>query len=258
MAGNVPALNIARWDGAGWSALADGLDWAEGYYVPRVASLLKVEDETGSRLFASGCFTGLLYSAAWRCIAEWDGSTWSGFGFFTAYQEPTHIHVSELCLFDDGTGEHIYATGEFWRVYSLRRPRSRGMLEVNSITKWDGQDFHALGAGLTNPGDPPFGKTLATFDDGSGEALYVGGLFTTAGGLTVNGIARWNCRYLGDMNCDGIVNAYDIDPFLLALDDPDAYQSTYVNCNIALADVNGDGVINAYDIDPFIDQIANF
>jgi RHS repeat-associated protein len=35
-------------------------------------------------------------------------------------------------------------------------------------------------------------KALAVFDDGSGPALYVGGAFTTVGGLTVNGVARWN------------------------------------------------------------------
>jgi RHS repeat-associated protein len=35
-------------------------------------------------------------------------------------------------------------------------------------------------------------KALTVYDDGSGPALYVGGAFTTVGGLTVNGIAKWN------------------------------------------------------------------
>ncbi len=35
-------------------------------------------------------------------------------------------------------------------------------------------------------------KAMTVFDDGSGPALYVGGAFTTVGGLTVNGVARWN------------------------------------------------------------------
>ena len=30
------------------------------------------------------------------------------------------------------------------------------------------------------------------FDDGSGPALYAGGVFTTAGGVTVNRIAQWD------------------------------------------------------------------
>jgi hypothetical protein len=34
-------------------------------------------------------------------------------------------------------------------------------------------------------------RALAVFDDGSGADLYVGGTFTTAGGKSVNHIARW-------------------------------------------------------------------
>ncbi len=33
---------------------------------------------------------------------------------------------------------------------------------------------------------------MAVFDDGSGPALYVGGSFNTAGGASVNNIARWD------------------------------------------------------------------
>ncbi len=60
----------------------------------------------------------------------------------------------------------------------------------------------------------------------------------------------------GDLNCDGAVNAFDIDPFVLALTAPDAYAATYPDCNILNADVNGDGVVNAFDIDPFVDLLT--
>jgi hypothetical protein len=56
----------------------------------------------------------------------------------------------------------------------------------------------------------------------------------------------------GDLNCDGLVNAFDIDPFILALTDPVAYAAAYPNCNILNADCNGDSAVNAFDIDPFI------
>src|SRR5262245_23643042 len=41
---------------------------------------------------------------------------------------------------------------------------------------------------------PGVGPVLAVtvFDDGSGPALYVGGYFTTAGGLSANSIAKWD------------------------------------------------------------------
>jgi len=56
----------------------------------------------------------------------------------------------------------------------------------------------------------------------------------------------------GDMNCDGIVNAFDIDPFVLAITDADAYAAVHPDCNIYAGDVNEDGSINAFDIDPFV------
>jgi serine protease AprX len=57
---------------------------------------------------------------------------------------------------------------------------------------------------------------------------------------------------VGDLNCDGSVNGYDIDPFVLALTDPAAYAQTYADCDYMLADCNGDGSVNGYDIDPFV------
>ena len=61
---------------------------------------------------------------------------------------------------------------------------------------------------------------------------------------------------LGDLNCDGVLNAFDIDPFVLALTDPDGYAAAFPYCDRNLADVNGDGVINAFDIDPFVELLT--
>ncbi len=56
----------------------------------------------------------------------------------------------------------------------------------------------------------------------------------------------------GDMNCDGVVNFADIDPFVLALSSPAGYQAAFPTCNIMNGDCNGDGVVNFADIDPFV------
>ncbi len=56
----------------------------------------------------------------------------------------------------------------------------------------------------------------------------------------------------GDLNCDGSINAFDIDPFVLALTDPGGYAAQFPTCDIMLADINGDGAVNAFDIDPFV------
>lgn len=82
------------------------------------------------------------------------------------------------------------------------------------------------------------------------------------GELDIDGDPRiWNARIdmgadefrpLGDLNCDGAIDALDIEPFLLALFDPDAYESRYPDCEITLADLNRDHAVDAFDIEPFL------
>jgi len=60
----------------------------------------------------------------------------------------------------------------------------------------------------------------------------------------------------GDLNCDGFVNAFDIDPFVLALTDPVGYQNAHPACNLLLGDINADGQVNAFDIDPFVELLT--
>jgi hypothetical protein len=59
-------------------------------------------------------------------------------------------------------------------------------------------------------------------------------------------------RRLGDGNCDGRLDAFDIDPFILAAIDPDGYAATYPDCIMNATDINGDGQVDAFDIDPFV------
>jgi hypothetical protein len=60
----------------------------------------------------------------------------------------------------------------------------------------------------------------------------------------------------GDMNCDGEINVFDIDPFVLALTDAAAYGAQYPNCIISNGDINGDGLVNAFDIAPFVELLT--
>jgi hypothetical protein len=60
----------------------------------------------------------------------------------------------------------------------------------------------------------------------------------------------------GDLNCDDAINAFDIDPFVLALTSPTEYAAAFPACNINNADINGDGEINVFDVDPFVDLLV--
>jgi hypothetical protein len=56
----------------------------------------------------------------------------------------------------------------------------------------------------------------------------------------------------GDLNCDGAVDGFDIDAFVLALADAAGYAAAHPGCDRALADINGDGAVDGFDIDPFV------
>ena len=61
----------------------------------------------------------------------------------------------------------------------------------------------------------------------------------------------------GDLNCDGVLNAFDIDPFALALSSEQGYAEAFPACNRGVADCNLDGALNAFDIDPFVELLAS-
>lgn len=61
----------------------------------------------------------------------------------------------------------------------------------------------------------------------------------------------------GDANCDGLVNNFDIDAFVLALSNVDQYAADYAACNwLCNLDINRDGLVNNFDIDPLVMLLA--
>jgi len=60
----------------------------------------------------------------------------------------------------------------------------------------------------------------------------------------------------GDMNCDGLLDFGDINPFVLALSNPAAYATAFPNCDLMLGDINGDGVFDFKDINPFVVSVG--
>jgi RHS repeat-associated protein len=58
-------------------------------------------------------------------------------------------------------------------------------------------------------------------------------------------------------NCDGLVNSFDVDPFIMALTNPSGYAATYPDCMIELGDLNGDGLVNTGDLNLFTDVLGD-
>lgn len=62
----------------------------------------------------------------------------------------------------------------------------------------------------------------------------------------------------GDMNNDGSVNGFDVDPFVLALAGAAGYAAAYpglAGSMVFHGDLNCDGNLNGFDVDPFTDRV---
>lgn len=123
--GGVVASNVAKWNGAAWSALGAGLD--------RPVSILKVGPD--GKVYAGGDFTKS-GSVTVNRIAVWDGQAWSplGEGFADG-------RVASIAFGPDGK---LYAGGTF---------KKSGAANLRSIAVWDGDTntWSAVGGGVEGP-----------------------------------------------------------------------------------------------------------
>ena len=113
-------------------------------------------------------------------------------------------------------------------------------------------DVTSLVDDLVAAGESYVGLTVRAEEFG-GMAIAEGGVFPR---LTIQTVLGAEFQ-LGDLNCDGSVDFFDIDAFVLAVTDPAAYAAAYPDCDIMLADINGDGSVNFFDIDGFVALIVS-
>jgi hypothetical protein len=207
-AGGVAANRIARWDGSNWSALGDGLN--NGVYA-------LAADATG--LYAGGMFTASGAVTINR-IARWDGATWTALG----------AGVNNIVTAMVVQGSNVYATGGFttaggsaanriarwdgnaWFVlgtglnsgggrslafrgtdlYVGGTFTSAGGVSAPQLARWDGTTWSAVGGSMYGAGVPSV-DALALLPDGlGGGSVFAGGVFRSAGSMTVMNIARWD------------------------------------------------------------------
>lgn len=165
-AGGVAANRVARWDGTSWFPVGEGINR------PVVGIGLSLAFGPTGALFAGGRFSmagGIVASN----IARWDGTAWYPLIFGNGINGNI---VRALARGSDGS---LYVGGQF---------STAGSVPANHIARWDGTSWQALGSGLGISSNPVV-YALTMGPDGS---LYVGGSFPTAGGVTVNNVARWD------------------------------------------------------------------
>jgi hypothetical protein len=154
--------HVSKWNGSSWSAMDNGMD----SYVRTLAF-------HNNELYAGGDFiyAGSASTVVWM-VTKWNGSSWVAVG-----NGVRGVSVYALTVYQN----ELYAGGFFDTVYNAG----------NGIVKWNGSSWVALGPGVNKgvSGVPGYRvKAMRVF----GNKLYVGGTFTTAGGVTVNNIAKWD------------------------------------------------------------------
>ncbi len=162
--------------GSGFAS-AQSCDWAPGFFSPDVhegdvEAVVSWDDGNGAAVYVSGGFD-VIGGVVANNIARWDGSEWhaltgsSGSG--------TDGFVRAMTVY----GGDLIVAGSFDEA---------GGLVANNIARWDGSEWHAL-IGSSGTGVQTTANAVIPHVDGS---LYVGGYFDSAGGVTVNYIARWD------------------------------------------------------------------
>lgn len=159
-------LRAATYSDDNWTAMA-------GYAGANGPVHAAVVDDAGD-LYIAGEFDAV-GNVPVNNIAKWNGTNWSALGSGLQFNTGYAV-VYALAL----AGDDLYAAGRFTMA---------GGVAVNSIAKWNGTNWSALGSGLAGGfANPPFVYALTL----SGSDLYAGGTFTAAGGNAANYIAKWN------------------------------------------------------------------
>ncbi|MCP4545858.1 MAG: hypothetical protein GY835_05250 [bacterium] len=151
----------------------------------RVMVLATYDDGTGPDLFAGGEFVHVGSLTAHN-IVRWTGVKWQA--LVGDIGEGVDGTVLALGVFDDGSGPALFVGGRFETACGVT---------VNNIAKWDGSSWSdlsdATGTGVSaDDSDIPYVWALASYDDGTGEKLYVAGTFAHAGGEAAVNIASWD------------------------------------------------------------------
>jgi hypothetical protein len=220
--------NLAKWDGVNWSVAQTGAAPNGSIYDLEVANLNEAE---GPRLYAGGTFnsgnSGVLKlnpsSGVWQVaggvnaggvvldlqqytengtpylyaggsfsaisfqsganLARYNGTSWNSGGSGTNQFGVVHI----LHVHDDGSGPSLYVGGVFTVI---------GGTPASKIAKRTPTGWQSLAGGVGGPQPCPSCQlicwAMATFDDGTGPALYVAGNFSQIGGESINRLAKWD------------------------------------------------------------------
>jgi trimeric autotransporter adhesin len=205
-AGDVNAINIAKWNGSEWSPVGNmeggsvrelvvfkqrlyaggffnavnGLNTGhlasyDGNNWHSPGSLNELELKTTGVVRHMAVYKEVLYisgnfevdNVEFSELITWDGNQFNDFGTAFSLSENT---ISELTVI----GDNLYIGGSFMDVVGS---------EANNILQWDGESWGIMSEGIS-------GTVLSI--ELYGEEIYIGGDFRSAGGNAAENISIWN------------------------------------------------------------------
>ncbi|MDO8683472.1 MAG: phage tail family protein, partial [Armatimonadota bacterium] len=176
---------ISKWDGSTYSSL--GIGMSGGVYALAVDPGIMVNNQFVNKVVAGGIFTAAGGVANTDKIALWNGSAWTSIS-----SGITGTAVFSLAY---GSDYALYAGGLFTVI---------GGTTASNIAKYVSATWYPLGSGV---GSYVYRMMVA------GGLLYVGGAFTSAGGLTLGDrVVTWNGTMWGllDVDLPGSPSVYAI------------------------------------------------
>lgn len=155
---------IAKWDGQNWHSIGPGFDGP-------VYGLAFFQGE----LYAGGSFHQSGDSSLGN-LAKWDGTNWVPVGIKTAYSSSQlHPYVHTLKVISN----QLFALGGFDVCTS-----DNGIpIACESILAFNGDSWDTMEGGVEGEAE-----AIIQMENGS---ILIGGNFTEAGGITVDGMAVW-------------------------------------------------------------------
>ena len=178
--GTTVASRIARWDRTNWYALGEGVS---GSYNGNSIAVRAIKARN-NEIYVGGDFANAS-GVTVNNVALWNGDTWSPLGF--------GVDAGVFAI--DTSDTKVYVGGGFTNAYDFP---GLGAI-VNRIATWDPVNgWFPLGDGV--------GGTVNAIAV-QGNLVYVGGSFTTAGGIPANRIAMWtggNWSPLGTGSANGV------------------------------------------------------
>ncbi len=157
------AVGLARWSGSAWERVGNGISGGGG------GAVIAVADGPMRGLYARGTVAPAVQTGV--DIGRWDGEAWSRVG------NSLPGNVEAMCVHDDGSGPTLYVAGSSLRPGGFGPTGDLARLHQGAWELVPTPSTYDLNA-------------VASFDDGSGPAVYVGGRFSW--GATTNCFARWD------------------------------------------------------------------